>query len=158
VKRRYHEKSIFFLFCAFASFTVEATKNPCLHAILVGDTRAKGIKCGIKKDLKHLKESINVIAQQIHYELNLVILRDKHIRVKDIKSSLRSITASPDDIVCFMYSGHGCADKNQNIPWPVLTPGKEGSKKIAGHEKDPLCTIQHPYYEINTCAYPGKPS
>lgn len=117
------------LFTVFQSLLC-ADDTPTFYAVLVGDTHDKGLKKGIEADLSRYKAALTSIIEQINYKPQFKIINGI-LEKDDIENELKSINAGPNDIVFFMYSGHGGYDP-YGFPWPVLALRYEPEFGIAG--------------------------
>ncbi len=108
---------------------ISASQPTILNAIIAVDTLGQGIQGSTIADLEHIETSLYAIAYHLHLTPKILVLKDQYCCVESIKKSVLSLGGNANDIVIFVYSGHGDMDPYKST-WPLMLPtGRENSPK-----------------------------
>lgn len=99
-----------------------------LHALIAADTMGSGIQGSTIADLEHMEKSLYAIAYQLHLTPHIQIIKDQNCSVDSIKRAILSLKEYDNDILVFVYSGHGDMDPHKSS-WPVMYPTAGGDFK-----------------------------
>jgi hypothetical protein len=117
-----------FLFLAL-TLPVFASQPPkALHAIIAVDTKGFGIQKASEADLEHMEKSLCTIAHHLRLVPHILVLKDNECSVDCLKSAVVSLKGYSEDVVVFLYSGHGNMDPDKS-PWPVMYPAAGDTHK-----------------------------
>lgn len=119
------------LFCLFLMIPLHASAlhHPkALRAVIAVDTQAPRIQGSIAADLDHIEKSLYVIAQHLHLTPQIQVIKDQNCTVDSIKSAVLALKDYDNDILFFVYSGHGNMDPYKSS-WPVMYPTGGGDFK-----------------------------
>ena len=98
--------------------TVSVAAN--FHAILVGDTNDDNIGESVSVDLKNLQSLIDDIVKHTGLTLYGKIIQGNSLNRDKVMKAINSISAGPDDVVFFYWSGHGFNDGKSVLPTMYL--------------------------------------
>jgi len=105
-----------FLIClSFCTFDLAAQSNGTLHLITSIDIVNSDIAQGCRKDYENANELFKVVAEMggMHYHpVNLRFDRDQ------VETFVNNFQCGPNDVVVFLYSGHGFQYDNDGDLWP----------------------------------------
>lgn len=121
-------KILLFLVVLIFPLHMFATHHPkVLHAIIAADTMGWKIEKASIADLKHMEQSLYALAYHLHLAPQIQVLKDQDCSVDSIKNAVLSLKGFGEDIVVFVYSGHGSLDPCNSF-WPVMNPSGGATK------------------------------
>ncbi|MFN3076599.1 MAG: caspase family protein [Alphaproteobacteria bacterium] len=99
-----------------------------LHALLVGDTidlvsnPGKGIGVSVQSDLDRFHREIERLATAAGLKFNGIVVKDLNFNGKQLVGALATMKrqVKRDDVVVFLYSGHGIGDATKDTKWPFM--------------------------------------
>ncbi|MBP5706010.1 MAG: caspase family protein [Spirochaetales bacterium] len=101
-----------------------------MHFIMAAATLDKTIGKSVKTDLNLAEPEFKRFAEQLKINYNEYIISDKNFNRDNILKAIKSIKPSPNDIIVFLYSGHGFRfdDDTDEYPNMFLTYKKDLNK------------------------------
>jgi hypothetical protein len=78
-----------------------------IHAVLVGDTLDGSIGPGVKANLDHMQEFLQVVKTAGEITVSVDQIRDDAFSCKSITGAISKFKVSSDDVILFYYAGHG---------------------------------------------------
>lgn len=91
-----------------------------LHVIVVGDTQDPNIGVGVETDTKKFSREMERVAEATGLNLSDVIVKDSNFNIQNLARTIRGIRVAPDDVIMFLYSGHGFRTPGKDTKWPFL--------------------------------------
>ena len=91
-----------------------------LHAIFVIDTDDKNIGSMVARDLNIVGDEVQRIAQATGLTLNDRVYKGGDFTIENVKNAVNSMSAGPDDVIFFYYSGHGFRTPPKKSDWPYF--------------------------------------
>jgi hypothetical protein len=91
-----------------------------LHLVLVANTFDPTIGSGCATDERNLRNEFNEVADALGVSFREYIVDGSSFSKESVLSQLNSISPSSNDIVLFIYRGHGFRWKNQTEDWPRM--------------------------------------
>ncbi len=91
-----------------------------LHAIFVIDTNDKNIGSMVARDLGIVGDEIQRIAQATGLTLKDRVYKGGDFTIDNVKNAVNSLSAGPDDVIFFYYSGHGFRTPPKKSDWPYF--------------------------------------
>ncbi|MBK7128981.1 MAG: caspase family protein [Crocinitomicaceae bacterium] len=91
-----------------------------LHLIIVANTLISDIGTSTLVDLNNMVGEVTGISEVLGIEMNKMVIQDKNFTKKNVETYMYSFAPGPNDIVIFMYSGHGYRFSNQTEKYPQL--------------------------------------
>jgi hypothetical protein len=91
-----------------------------IHLILVANTLISDIGTSTMVDLNNMVSEVTGISEVLGVEMNKVLFTDKQFTKKNIENFMLSFKPGANDVVIFMYSGHGYRYSNQTEKYPQL--------------------------------------
>lgn len=98
----------------------EENYSATLHLMVVANTSISDIGAGCKVDLDHLKEEFDGIAKALKISFNPVIIKGSDFSKEIVLQQINALNVKADDIVIFVYRGHGFRWSDQESPYPCL--------------------------------------
>ncbi len=100
--------------------TTSTNKNLTLHFIIIANTLDGTIGKGCSADKDRLEYEFSNIADALQVAYKQYEVSGNEFKKNNLVNILNSINPSPDDIVIFVYRGHGFRWSNQTENWPML--------------------------------------
>lgn len=91
-----------------------------LHAIIVGDTSDAKIGLGVEADTNRFTREVTRIAEATGLHLNELVVTGPKFTRPNLIGILKGIRVGPDDVILFLYSGHGGGERGKDTKWPYL--------------------------------------
>ena len=101
--------------------TTDVAKNTTLHFVLVANTLDPSIGASCALDETNLRNEFKQIAAALNIGFKEYVFADENNFNKDkVKTALNSLQPASNDIVVFIYRGHGYRTTAQQDDWPML--------------------------------------
>ncbi len=95
-------------FCIFLSLVLSTfLYGGTIYGIILADTKDPGLGNSNDLDQKNISKEINIIGEQIGYEVALKVFMNENLRKAPIEAYIQSLALDSNDIVIFYFSGHG---------------------------------------------------
>ena len=91
-----------------------------IHLIVVANTLISDIGSSTMVDLNNIVSEVTGISDVLGIEMNKTVISDKQFTKKQVETFMSSFSPGPNDVVIFMYSGHGYRFSNQTEKYPQL--------------------------------------
>lgn len=91
------------LMVIFPTFATAAT----LHAIIVGDTNDVSIGTSVQVDIKKLQSLMENVSKHTRLTLSSRYISGNQLSLANVNQAINSVSASPDDVIFFYWTGHG---------------------------------------------------
>lgn len=102
-----------------------------LHVIVVGDTQDPDIGVGVETDTKKFSREMERVAEATDLNLSDVIVKGSNFNIQNLARTIRAIRVEPDDVIVFLYSGHGLGKQGKETKWPYMVLPDAASGKHA---------------------------
>ena len=100
-----------------------------LHVIVVGDTEDPNIGVGVETDTKKFSREMERVAEATGLTLSDIVVKGSNFTVQNLVRTIRGIRVNPDDVIVFLYSGHGQGEPGKETMWPyMMVPDPESGK------------------------------
>lgn len=99
--------------------TPEVTK-PTFHLLLVANTEVSDIGVACKRDLNNLKGEFSAIAKVLGMNYDEQIVADDTYSKANVVKMVRGVKANPNDVLMFVYTGHGFRFDDQTDYYPNI--------------------------------------
>lgn len=109
----------------------EVVETAKMHLILVTNTMIPDIgkSCQVDED-KTLKE-LEIICDELEIPLEKTVIHDKDFSKQKVTDALNALNPNPNDIVIFIYSGHGFRWSKQKSEYPNIDLKYSAYQKIS---------------------------
>jgi hypothetical protein len=91
-----------------------------IHLILVANTLISDIGTSTLVDLNNMVSEVTGISEVLGVEMNKILFTDKQFTKKNVENFMFGFKPGLNDVVIFMYSGHGYRYSNQTEKYPQL--------------------------------------
>jgi hypothetical protein len=91
-----------------------------LHLVLVANTLDPTIGTGCATDERNLRTEFSEVAEALGVSFREYIIDGSSFSKANVQSELSSLEPASNDIVLFIYRGHGFRYKNQTEDWPRM--------------------------------------
>lgn len=91
-----------------------------IHLIVVANTLISDIGTSTLVDVNNIVGEVTGISDVLGVDMNKVLISDKQFTKKNVETFMASFNPGPNDVVIFMYSGHGYRFSNQTEKYPQL--------------------------------------
>jgi hypothetical protein len=91
-----------------------------LHLVLIANTLDPSIGMGCATDEKNLRNEFSQVAEALGVSFREHIVDGSTFSKDNVLSTLNSLSPASNDIVLFIYRGHGFRWKNQTEDWPRM--------------------------------------
>jgi hypothetical protein len=98
----------------------EGIPEATIHLVLVANTTVSDIGESCTADRDHVLEEFATIAEVLEMNLSKTVVEGKNFRKSSVTAALNGLNPRADDIVVFVYSGHGFRFSNQPSSYPNL--------------------------------------
>lgn len=115
-------KNLFIIIVA-GCCSILPVRSQTLHAIVFADTKDASIGIYDNLDYINITLELSTIASATRLKLKQYYYKDSQCNNKNLVSVLSNISAAPDDVVFFYYSGHGTRSTEDNSEYPQLCLG-----------------------------------
>lgn len=95
-------------------------ENSTLHLILVTNTLISDIGMSCQVDKNNSLNEFEIICGELDIPFKKSVISDREFSKSNLTNTLNNLNPSPNDIVIFIYSGHGFRWSNQNSEYPNL--------------------------------------
>ena len=96
------------------------SSSSTLHLILVANTLDPTIGSGCATDEKNLRNEFSQVADALGLSLKEYIIDGSSFSKENVLTQLSSLSPASNDVVMFIYRGHGFRWKNQTEDWPRM--------------------------------------
>jgi hypothetical protein len=103
-----------------------------IRAVLVGDTLDGSIGLGVKANLDHIREFLQVVQTRGEITVSIDQVRDDAFSCKSILATASKLKLSPDDVILFYYAGHGFRTSATPTKFPDFDCSRSTSDPPAG--------------------------
>lgn len=94
--------------------------NTNLHLIVVANTKISDIGSGCKADLINLDNEFKSIAKTLNISYNRVLIYGENFTKQNVLNSINTLKVEANDIVVFVYRGHGFRWDDQKSSYPTF--------------------------------------
>ncbi|MBD5329511.1 MAG: caspase family protein [Bacteroides sp.] len=112
----------------FAGYTSVYAQT--LHALVVGADKDTSIGKGISRNLSNLNKLIQEVAGVLDCEFEHEQYYDKDCTKEKVTEWINNLDVSPDDVVFFVYSGHGGRALNDSDIFPQMCMNRPGVQSL----------------------------
>lgn len=97
-----------------------SANRPVMHLIVVANTDIYDIGQACSTDYKNIVSEMRGIAQSLGISLKEYSITGSNYSISNLKRQLKVLRPSSNDIVVFLYTGHGFRFTDQSDPYPML--------------------------------------
>ena len=100
--------------------TTTTTAAPNVHLIVVANTRVSdiGVSCRIDRD--QTVQEFQDMTQELGIDLHKHIIDGENMTKARVQSTLNNLNPGPNDVVVFIYTGHGFRWSDQTSSYPTM--------------------------------------
>jgi hypothetical protein len=102
------------------STTTTIAAVPRLHLITVANTKVPDIGSSCEVDRNNVHDEFSDITSGLGIELKKHTIDGTNLTKGNVTSAIRNMNVKPNDIVIFIYSGHGYRWSNQSSQYPQM--------------------------------------
>ncbi|MCR4852740.1 MAG: caspase family protein [Prevotella sp.] len=95
-------------------------KGPTMHLVITANTEVSDIGPACEVDLKRAKSEFEGIAKQLGMRLNEQLVSGNNYGRQQVAKAVNALKPGADDVVVFIYSGHGFRFKDQKDFYPCM--------------------------------------
>lgn len=95
-------------------------ERPMMHLFIVANTEVADIGSACRVDYNNIRNEMSGIAQSIGIRLKEYDVTGVNYSKKGLKRQIASLRPAANDIVVFLYTGHGFRFDNQKDPYPMM--------------------------------------
>lgn len=95
-------------------------ENSTLHLLLVTNTLISDIGSSCQVDKTNALNEFEIISGELGISINKVVISDREFSKTSVSKALTNLNPKSNDIVIFIYSGHGYRWSNQNSKYPNI--------------------------------------
>jgi len=97
-----------------------ALAKPVLHLIIAANTSISNIGLSCTIDMKNFKSDFEGIAEALGINIQEYFVSDNSFSKQNVLDEIAKVNPAANDIVIFLYSGHGIRYDNQTDSYPQL--------------------------------------
>jgi hypothetical protein len=97
------------------------TESATLHLVIVANTYDGSIGKSCIADENHIQAAFKEISQSLGIQLNIVVIDGSSFSKEILLQQLQNLEPQKNDIVVFVYSGHGFRYDDQISNWPQIS-------------------------------------
>ncbi|MCQ2973478.1 MAG: caspase family protein [Bacteroidales bacterium] len=98
-----------------------------MHFILTAATQDESIGESVKTDVKLVKTKFSSIAENLGINYEETIISDNNFCKENLVNSINNLSVNPNDIIVFIYSGHGFRFDDDTDEYPRMYLRYEGN-------------------------------
>lgn len=95
-------------------------QRPVMHLLLVANTDVADIGSACKIDFNNIRNEMNGIAQSLGIAFKEYDVTGNNYSKNGLKAKLNMLNPASNDIVMFLYTGHGFRFDDQRDPYPMM--------------------------------------
>ncbi len=95
--------------------------NAKMHLVVVANTQVPDIGTSCSIDQHRAEHEFEVICKELNIELNKVIINDYNLDKENVTQAIENLKPAPNDIIAFVYTGHGYRTKDQRSRYPRIS-------------------------------------
>lgn len=100
--------------------TPVSTEKSTLHMLLVANTEVSDIGVACRRDLNNLHGEFSAIANVLGMDYNEITVADQNYNKANVVKMVKGIKTNPNDVLMFVYTGHGFRFDNQKDYYPNI--------------------------------------
>ncbi len=100
--------------------TTSSSKEMTLHLMVVANTSISDIGPSTKVDVNNIISEFNGISGVLGVKLNKKVISEDLFTKTNVDNYLKAFNPSPNDVVIFLYSGHGYRFSDQTNAYPQM--------------------------------------
>ncbi len=100
--------------------TIAANKDVTMHLIVVANTAISDIGSSCSIDKRNLTSELEGISEVTGMKFKKYIVEEQEFTKSKVQNLLNAFTPGPNDVVMFVYRGHGFRWSNQKEEYPQL--------------------------------------
>lgn len=100
--------------------TVAAAEPAKMHLVVVANTAISDIGTSCVIDRNSIVREMETIADELDIPIKKTIIDERNLTKENVRVALSSLNPGKNDIVIFMYSGHGYRWSNQTSSYPNM--------------------------------------
>jgi hypothetical protein len=102
-----------------------------LHLVVVANTKITDIGAGCRVDERNVVREFESISKTLGINLKTYLINDEQFNVTQTQNTLDRLSPTSNDIVVFIYRGHGFRWSDQSEPWPQMDLRNSNYGKIS---------------------------
>lgn len=103
-----------------AATTISLSDRPVMHLFVVANTEVADIGSSCRTDYSNIANEMRGIAQSLNISLKEYNVIGSNYSKANLKQQLAALKPASNDIVLFLYTGHGFRFDNQNDSYPMM--------------------------------------
>lgn len=100
--------------------TCNVNDRPVMHLFIVANTEVADIGAACKVDYNNIRNEMNGIAQSIGIRMKEYDVTGANYSKEGLQEQIAALRPSANDIVVFLYTGHGFRFDDQKDPYPMI--------------------------------------
>lgn len=100
--------------------TVPNVTKPTFRLLLVANTEVSDIGVACKRDLSNIRGEFSAIAKVLGMDYDEQIVSEDSYNKANVVKMVRGVKANPNDVLMFVYTGHGFRFDNQKDYYPNI--------------------------------------
>lgn len=113
--------------------TCKLADRPTMHLFVVANTEVADIGQACSTDYKNIVNEMRGISQSIGIRLKQYLVTGENYSKAGVQRQLRNLQPKSNDIVMFLYTGHGFRFDNQTDPYPMIALTTNDYEPIEGN-------------------------
>lgn len=101
-------------------YTYTGLNQSTLHLILVTNSNDNSLGSGFEANHRKVKSLFSDAAGSCGIGLDVVEVKGTNFSKANVLNAVQNVSAGPNDIIVFYYSGHGFRFSNQTSDWPQM--------------------------------------
>lgn len=111
----------------------DPSQNTTFHLIVVANTEVGDIGLACQRDLENLRSEFSAIARVLGMEYDEQVVAAETFNKANLVKAVRGVTPGPDDVLMFVYTGHGFRFDNQLDYYPNIALTTSSYDDITQH-------------------------
>lgn len=118
---------------AAARATCNVGDRPMMHLFIVANTEVADIGSACRVDYNNIRNEMNGIAQSIGIRVKEYDVTGANYSKADLQQQIASLRPATNDIVVFLYTGHGFRFDDQQDPYPMMALTSNDYQPLEGN-------------------------
>lgn len=98
----------------------DIVENATLHLIMVSNTIISDIGTSCRADMRNTVIEFEIICEELDITFSKTTIHDKQFSKQAVMTAINNLTPGSNDIIVFVYSGHGFRWSDQSSQYPTL--------------------------------------
>ena len=111
--------------------TVAPSTNGKIHLLMVANTYVSDIGTSCKVDEERVLNEFDIFAKELDMPVDKRVINGSNFSKATVDAELNALNPSPNDIVVFIYSGHGFRWSDQTNKYPSISLKYNGYERVS---------------------------